>query len=80
MVPSVEGLHILALECSRFEYNCSENSSVSNTKKVLHLSETCPETSQQYNFHVIPFTQAFTSLEKLELAGVTAEIMDAVIK
>lgn len=73
-------LHTLALECCQFEYTGSENSCISKTLKILQFCERSPKRIQVYNFHVISFIQTFTALEKLELAGITAEIMYAVNK
>lgn len=73
-------LHTLALECCQLKYIGSENSCINKTLKFLQFCERCPERIKVYNFHVTSFLRAFTALEKLELAGVTAEIMYAVNK
>lgn len=75
---SKSSLHTLVLNCFHIEYIGYENSAISKTLRVLQLNETSPKSCKQYNSHIISFIKAFTDLEELRLAFVTAKIMNAV--
>lgn len=73
-------LRKLLLDCTHIDFIGSENLPITknNNLKVLQLSERFPESRQHYNSLMILFIRACSGLEKLELAAVTCEIMDAV--